>query len=68
MSQSSIARAFAQAVSLWSFCLHFWINPQTWNPGNCDFFVMDASKGSKEWKFFKDYVLTKGPPMNPAAL
>ncbi len=41
---------------------------QTWNPGNCDFFVMDASKGRKEWKFFRDYVLTKGPQMNPASL
>lgn len=41
---------------------------QTWNPDNCDFYVMDASKGSNEWKFFKDYVLTKGPQMNMASL
>ncbi len=43
-------------------------NDQTWNPDNCDFYVMDASEGSNEWKFFKDYVLTKGPQMNTASL
>ncbi len=42
----------------------------SWNPGNCEYFVMDCAPSShSEASLFdqKDYVLVKGPTMNPDA-